>query len=190
MDTKFQAIPWAAATDLRGIRSWRLFGWSFHNVPVPTTNDLAEECARYSATVRNQLGGGAGDGTCFAALEYIDGREYKIVYGYSQLSLEWLTPYTTGAGKQTHHTKGHAEIAAFINFFQGPREISQITRIYVELSPCDHCADQLVNVLGGHARNVLLAYSYKYPEEVADWSRANKIDRRFAAGDTEYKIRK
>lgn len=150
-----------------------------------TTPDLATLCFSHSSQRRATVGSGASYGTCFAIAEHFDASRGTLMYkfGDSALQLDLSCTYTTTTGKQVTTLRGHAEISALaqaINSVVLPDSnyTCFLTRLYVELSPCDLCAKQLAPYIA----DTVLMYTYKYGDvrEMELWVSDNQ------AGMDEY----
>lgn len=144
-----------------------------------TIPDLASICHESSSNRRALAGSGASHGTCFALIEHFDAARGVLLYkfGDSALKLDLLGNYTTTTKKVVTTLRGHAEISALVQAINSVTlpdgDYSNfVTRIYIELSPCQLCGPQLAPYIG----NSVLMYSYTYgnDNEMGGWVSDNQ----------------
>ncbi|RON43846.1 hypothetical protein [Pseudomonas frederiksbergensis] len=144
-----------------------------------TVPDLASICHESSSTRRALSGSGASHGTCFALIEHFDASRGVLMYkfGDSALKLDLLGNYTTTTKKVVTTLRGHAEISALVQAINSVALPDGdygnfVTRVYIELSPCQLCGPQLAPYVG----NSVLMYSYDYGQdrEMDSWVSDNQ----------------
>jgi deoxycytidylate deaminase len=155
---------------------WNMANGATNGDVVP---DLAALCFDHSSRRRALAGSGASHGTCFAIVEHYNSGRNHLMYkfGDSGLLLELLGSYTTTTGRLTRTLRGHAEISALaqaINSVVLPDNdyANFVTRIYIELSPCNQCLPQLADYIPNSV--VMYSYDYHNKSEMNIWVADNQ----------------
>jgi hypothetical protein len=115
---------------------------------------------------------GVGRYSCWACVEYLDGGRKKYIFGNSQ----FRNPVIAGIYKHDwvrYHGEASA-VARVLDKCQTRLRRLNVTiadlvpKIYIELKPCRNCEPLLYNI----NPNLVVFYSFEYPDEVRAWRAA------------------